>query len=163
MIYPSEKFLIYMYIWLFSFLGIVAIFSVTFLVLRKKAEVEEAPLFINKPKKKEKEKQKRPRVSEIKGDFTEKLGQRVVRYMTEVASSDQKTLVQDRINKIRNECTRLNSLNLPPANKEIISTVLLWANNFNIDRHITEMKVFKESSQIHYNPRKRDFKLRLFA
>lgn len=152
-----------MYICLFSFLGVVAIFSVTFFVLRKKSEtIEESPLFfIRRPKKKEKP--KKAKVSEIRGDFTEKLGQRVVKYMTEVASSDQKILVQDRINRIRNECTRLNSMNLPSANKEIISTVLLWANNFDVDRHVTEMKIFKESSQIHYNPRKRDFKLRLFA
>ena len=45
------------------------------------------------------------------------------------------------------------------VNKKIISTVLLWANNFNPEKHVSEKALFNTSSQISYSPKKRDFKL----
>lgn len=93
------------------------------------------------------------------GGFAEKIGELVVLYMIEVSRSKDKTVVDDRITKIVAECERLGRKDLPAENKKIISTVLLWANQFNSERHISEMTLFNNSSQISYNHKKRDFQL----
>jgi hypothetical protein len=159
---PSEQFIIYILIGLFVFLGIVSLFSFSFLIKRRKKRN-------SVPRHKTREETKQERVREINrrrnigGEYMEKLGQKVVRYMVEISRSGDKNTVVDRKEKIIQECTRLNSLKLPAENKRIISTVLLWAKGFDAGRHSSEMKIFQHSSQIVYDPRKRDFQLRLFS
>jgi hypothetical protein len=91
--------------------------------------------------------------------MTDKLGQKIVNYMIEISVSENRALIEDRIKKIQAECERLSSQPIPKENKEIISTVALWAKQFNIDRHLREMKMLKFSTQIVYDKANNDFKL----
>ncbi len=162
MLLPSEMFLIYLLLGLIGFLGFVSLFSFTF-IFRKKRIERDLPVHKVKTRNKKRKMQIRHRESNISGNFTEKLGQKIVRYMIEIAQSGEKNYVRERTLRIIRECERLNDLDLPAENKKIISTVLLWANGFEPDRHISEMKIFQRSSQIIYDRKKRDFKLRLFG
>ncbi len=94
-------------------------------------------------------------------ELTQKLGQKVVKYMVEVAKSTNRPVLKDRIVKIRKECEHLLLKPLPDENKKIISTVLLWSKRFDIDRHITDMTVYSSSNQINYDSKNRDFKLKI--
>ncbi len=162
MLTPAETFIIYMFLGLFAFLGIIFLFSFSIVLKRRRREIDLPGYSTN-------EKINIPAMkagnygNKIGGDFREKLGEKVVRYMIDLSNSGEKKIVTDRIQKIILECNKLNSLKLPAENKRIISTVLLWAKGFDIDRHTSEIKIFQHSSQIMYDPDKRDFQLRLFG
>jgi hypothetical protein len=160
---PSEFFIIYLILGLISFLGLVSLFSFSFIFTRKKID----DVLLDYDKGKAKIIKPLPRLkhrgSNITGDFREKLGEKVVKYMIEISKSGEKSVVKDRIQKIIIECDRLNKMDIPAENKKIISTVLLWAQGFNTDRHISEIKIFQQSAQIVYNAKQRDFQLRLFG
>lgn len=162
MLYPYENFLVSLFVWLFAFLAVTAL--VIFLhFFRKKHPDDE--LFTVRNNKKPVNKTNKTVVKRPDGPdpFREKLGDLVVAYMIEVSRSDSQDLVRHRIKRIREECERLNSMKIPDENKKIISTVLIWAKKFDIDRHIAELKLFRKSTQIVYNHKKRDFKLRVQA
>ncbi len=91
--------------------------------------------------------------------MTDKLGQKIVNYLIEVSVSEEKAVIEDRIKKILAECEKLSQQPIPKENKEIISTVALWAKQFNIDRHLRDMKMLKFSTQIVYDKAHNDFKL----
>ncbi len=150
-----EKFLIYFFIYFFLFLLIAGIVVVIFFISKKDIAKTILPSVFTKSRKSKGKLESK----ELKSKFTERLGERVVQFMIEVANSENETLVKDRIQKIEKECERLNSKKIPSETKEIISTVLLWSKKFNVDRHIREMKILKRSSQITYDKRKKDFKL----
>ncbi len=163
MLTPSELFIIYLFIGLFIFLGIVFLFSFSFILKKREIEDNNLPRYSQKTVKNRRKVQAGSKASNIGGDFREKLGEKIVRYMIDISKSGEKKQVTDRIQKIIQECNNLNSLKLPAENKRIISTVLLWAKGFETDRHISEIKIFQRSSQISYDPKKRDFQLRLFG
>lgn len=160
MLYPYENFLVSLFVWLFAFLAVTGL--VIFLHFFRKKHPEEDLFTVRKrPVKREKRAtgQRLPA-----GDpFREKLGDQVVAYMIEVSRSDSQDIVRHRIKRIKEECERLNAMKIPDENKKIISTVLLWAKKFDVDRHIAELKLFRKSTQIIYNHKKRDFKLRVQA
>ncbi len=162
MLYPYEKFIIYLFIWLFSLLGILLI--ITFFVVIRKKNFDTFLLmknpfrFINKKKKKSKKLGENVNISDL---FREKLGDKIVQYMIEVSQSDNLKLVKDRIKRIQEECERLNSLRLPEESKRIISIVLIWVKHFDIERHMSEMKIFRRDTQIIYDFKKHDFQLRI--
>lgn len=162
MLTPSETFIIYLFLGLFAFLGVVFLFSFGIVLKKRRRRDPDIPDYrdvdISRPKI------RAARTGgKIGGDFREKLGEKVVRYMIDISKSGEKRVVVDRIAKIIQECNRMNSLRLPAENKRIISTVLLWARGFDIDRHTSEIKIFQQSSQIIYDPGKRDFQLRIFG
>jgi len=153
--YPHEIFFTQLMVVLVVILsaGVVIAFVYVGIFRRKREETHEAPstLFsnqapiLNKPKK--------------GSSMTDKLGQKIVNYMIEVSVSENRALIEDRIKKILAECEKLSSQPIPKENKEIISTVALWAKQFNIDRHLREMKMLKFSTQIVYDKAHNDFKL----
>ena len=149
---PTEKFIINLFIILFGFLAIVSLVTITF-IIRKKNMVDD--LAVRAPIAKKTVR----KIKSMENEYTEKLGEKVVQYMIEVAWSDNEALVKDRMEKIRKECERLNNLPMPEQNKEIISTVFIWSKRFNLKRHLTEMRVLRTSSQIIYDKKKHDFKL----
>ncbi len=160
---PPELFIIYLLLGLIAFLGIVALFSFSFFFRRNNPE-ESLPDYSKRSSATKKPQPgMRHRGSNITGDFREKLGEKVVKYMIDISKSGEKSLVKDRVQRIIIECDRLNKMNIPAENKKIISTVLLWAQGFDVDRHTSEIKIFQRSSQIAYNERQRDFQLRLFG
>jgi hypothetical protein len=159
---PSEAFIIYLFLGLFAFLGVVFLFSFGIVLKRRRKRDPDIPGYrdvdISRPKI------RAARTGgKIGGDFREKLGEKVVKYMIDISKSGEKKVIVDRVAKIIQECNRMNSLRLPAENKRIISTVLLWARGFDIDRHTSEIKIFQHSSQIIYDPGKRDFQLRIFG
>ncbi|MGC8765647.1 MAG: hypothetical protein ACP5QT_07150 [Brevinematia bacterium] len=156
MISLPEKFLIYFFLYFFLFLLFAGVVVLVFIIRRKDIS---KTTFHNIFPAVVRKKRVRTESKEIKSKFTEKLGERIVQFMIEVAHSDNEAIVRDRIQKIERECERLNSRSLPDETKEIISTVLLWSKKFNLDRHIREMKILKRSTQIAYDKKKRDFKL----
>lgn len=163
MLYPYENFLVSLFVWLFAFLAVAGL--VIFLHFFRKSRADDEPFTVRrgkKPAKKAYHAEVKPK--ETAGDeFREKLGDKVVAYMIEVSRSDNPELVQHRVKRIREECERLNSMKIPEENKKIISTVLIWAKKFDVDRHVAELKLFRKSTQIIYNHKKRDFKLRVQA
>jgi len=120
---------------------------------RRKEEVSEAPSTLLAQPAAATGRQKKG------SSMTEKLGQKIVNYMIEVSVSENRALIEDRMKKIMAECERLSSQPIPKENKEIISTVALWAKQFDIDRHLREMKMLKFSTQIVYDKANNDFKL----
>ncbi|URA10818.1 hypothetical protein [Thermospira aquatica] len=100
-----------------------------------------------------------PTKSRKGSSMTDKLGQKIVNYLIEVSVSEDKNLIEDRIKKILAECEKLSQQPLPKENKEIISTVAIWAKQFNIERHLRDMKMLKFSTQIVYDKAHNDFKL----
>jgi uncharacterized protein YneF (UPF0154 family) len=151
-----EKFLIYLFSSIFAVLALVSGILIFFFIKRKDiVEVAHKPAISRNIKRKIQKTQ----TKEISNKYKEKLGEKVVQYMIEVANSSDEKLVRDRIERIKKECERLNSLNLPAETKEIISTVLLWTKKFNVHRHLREMKLLKKSTQIRYDHNKKDFKL----
>lgn len=133
--------------------------SVVVLYFIQKKDLDKDVLPVINKKKLNKKAGSKVTKSEIKSKFTEKLGEKIVQMMIEVSYSESGALLRDRIRKIKFECEKLNTKKLPEDTKQIISTVLLWANKFNIERHVREMRILKKSSQISYNKKKRDFKL----
>jgi hypothetical protein len=93
------------------------------------------------------------------GDFSQKIGQKVVDWMIEVSRTVSREKLSDLLIKITKECNRMSTQPLPDENKRIISTVLIWSNNFDIEKHVSEMTLFHNSTQIVYDAKKRDFKL----
>lgn len=149
-----EQFATSFFFWLFLFLGVGVLLSV--FVVANRRHIKGA--FGNHPI--------RPHhvasAPQSRGsELTQKLGEKVVKYMIEVARSTQRPHLKDRIQKIEKECVRLMAKPIPEENKKIISTVLLWSRRFDVDRHITDMTVFNYSNQIAYDARNRDFKLKI--
>ncbi|MCX7882451.1 MAG: hypothetical protein N2314_04435 [Brevinematales bacterium] len=153
--YPHEIFFTQFMVVLVVFLsmGVVIAFVYVGIFRRKKSEAHEAPstLLSNET----------PSFAPSRkgSSMTDKLGQKIVNYMIEVSVSENRALIEDRIKKILAECEKLSSQPIPKENKEIISTVALWAKQFNIDRHLREMKMLKFSTQIVYDKAHNDFKL----
>jgi hypothetical protein len=151
-----------MYFWLFAFLAVVLVASL--LVLIRRWALGNPPPAVHSGRRRT---VKRPAFRAMPGRqpapprdlFREKLGDKVVQYMIDISRSVDDHFIQNRIDGIKSECERLNKLSLPEENKKIISTVLIWAKNFDSEKHISEMKLFRKSSQIVYDPQKRDFKL----
>lgn len=158
MIYPYEKFIINLFIWLFLVLGILILF--TFFIIVRKKNLDTFLVYKKKPVKNALRLKKRNKITGS-DTFKEKLGEKVVQYMIEVSQSNNPSLVKDRIKRIRDECERLGRLKLPEESKRIITSVLVWAKKFDIDRHMSEMKVYKHSTQIIYDFKKHDFQLRV--
>jgi hypothetical protein len=163
--------LVSFYFWYFVFLIFGLGISFVVLARNRKRGIENfptdgfQPIFTAKKtrkKRKPKPKSKPKFKSKSKSAMSEKLGERIVGYMIEVSRSDSKQLVQDRISRIRSECERLSTLPLPEENKRIISSVLIWSKRFNVEKHITEMTLYRHSTQIKYDAKKRDFKLMIF-
>jgi hypothetical protein len=158
---PYDKFILSFFVWLFTFLGIgIVIVSLLFLKNRGKSE---KMLFSDSGRSYNRKKTVLPayHAKEKSDIFREKLGKKVVQYMIEVATSNNLALVRDRVKKIRDECERLNSMDLPRDSKQIISSVLFWSRKIDVYRHVNEIRIFRKSSQIVYDPRKHDFKLRI--
>jgi hypothetical protein len=157
MLNPSELFLVYIFLWLFLILGTGLLVTFT-IILRHRKEPERK---LVKKIKSQQLSSKRKKEPIFRSQFAEKLGDKVVYHMIRVSRSQDLSEVRNSIAVIRGECERLNKMSLPAENKNIISTVLLWANKFDIERHMAEMKIFRRSTQIVYDPEKRDFKLRV--
>lgn len=152
--FMPEKFIFSFYFWLIIVLLVGVTFSIAVLIRRKYKKPDEVRV------------RKRPirtvgrrRISKTGSAFTEKLGEKVVRDMIEVSRSKDRNVIKQKISDITKECTRLSKLPIPRESKEIVSTVLVWAQNFDIDSHINDLTVFNHSSQIIYDHQKRDFKL----
>ena len=160
-VYPYEKFIISLFLWLIVFLVIAILITVLINYLRggdmDKAYIEETKrgLFDNSKRLKKTR-------TKTSSNFSEKLGEKIVGYLVDIANSADRALVQDRINKVRNECDRLNLMaSLPADNKRIVSTVMVWAKKFSVDRHINDFKILRRSTQIVYDAENRDFKLKI--
>lgn len=153
--YPHEIFFTQLMVILVVLLslGIMVAFVYVGIFRRKKEEEHEAPSTLLTNQSPLPTKQKKG------SSMTDKLGQKIVNYMIEVSVSENRTLIEDRIKKILAECEKLSSQPIPKENKEIISTVALWAKQFNIERHLREMKMLKFSTQIVYDKAHNDFKL----
>lgn len=160
MLYPYENFLVSLFVWLFAFLAVTGL--VIFLHFFRKKHPDEELFTVKKKPVKRTLASVKPKEA-VTDTFREKLGDKVVAYMIEVSRSDNPELVKHRVKRIREECERLNTMRIPDENKKIISTVLIWAKKFDIDRHVAELKLFRKSTQIIYNHKKRDFKLRVQA
>lgn len=159
----AEVFMINVYVWLFAFLLLGVLISVVILLFRRGVGGDGRPLIgegrssaKSRPHRKE---AARKAGLKARGGFSEKVGEKVVKYMVEVAASGDRKLVQDRIRKIQQECAALSQRPLPEENKRIISTVSIWAKKFDPDKHVGEMSLYHRSSQIVYDPKKRDFQL----
>ena len=160
--YPYETFIVLLFFWTFVFLA--STFLITFFIFLRKRSPGSA--WIPMPKfgrSQTVSRASQPRKASSAGGFSDKLGDQIVKYMVEVSASSNRSVVNDRMAKIRAECERLNSLDLPKENKQIISSVLVWAKKFNIERHLNELRLFRESSQIIYDSTRRDFKLKIGA
>jgi hypothetical protein len=116
--YVFEKVFISFYFWLIVFLVIGTAFSVAILIRRRmsgnpgrrtESHARILPRFVRKPRK-------------PKDAFSEKLGERVVGYMIDVSRTKDKSVLRDRLGKIRRECERLSREPLPPESKRIIAT-----------------------------------------
>ncbi len=149
-----EQFVTSFFFWLFLFLVAGVLLSV--FVVANRRHIKGA--FGNEPVRRG---HSQPAPRKAGSELTQKLGEKVVKYMIEVAKSTQRPFLKDRIFKIQKECERLINKPLPEENKKIISTVLLWSKRFDVDRHITDMTVFNHSNQIAYDARNRDFKLKI--
>lgn len=153
--YPHEIFFTQLMIVLVVILSVGVLFALFYvgIIQRRQENVSETPssLLSNQ----------QPHASRSKkgSSMTDKLGQKIVNYMIEVSVSENRALIEDRIKKILAECDRLSAQPIPKENKEIISTVALWAKQFNIERHLREMKMLKFSTQIVYDKAHNDFKL----
>lgn len=151
-----EKVFITGYFWLIAILVMGTALSIFVIVSRRITGVQDnrtepfirLPQFLTAKRRK-------------KDAFSEKLGERVVGYMIEIAGSKDKGLLKDRIAKIRRECERLARDPLPEETKRIINNVLFWATHFDVDRHVSEMEIYRKSTQIVYDRHTRDFKLRV--
>ncbi len=154
----SEKFLMTLFLWLFAFLGGMS-FIVALYVLRFRRKPEEYPVIRMRRVKSRQPVRSAGRSGE--DAFREKLGDRVVGWMIELSRSQDAALVRDRIRKILAECERLNAMRIPEENKKILSTVLIWARKFDAERHVSELKIYRKSTQILYDGKRRDFKLRV--
>lgn len=154
-----ESFLVNMYFWLLLALGI----GVSLIALRFLGHILlGAPIHYSKKVDhtfSEKRQESSYRAS--KSGFSEKVGEKVVKYLIDVTRSMDPNLLRSRIEAIRKECMLLNKKSLPPENKKIISSVLYWSRKFDIERHVFEMKTYQTSSQISYDPRKKDFQLKV--
>lgn len=155
-----EEFIIFFYLGLFALLGLGICISLI-VIIRRRALGSLFSLDFLRGTILDMSKPLIPENAPKKAGISEKLGERVVRMMVDVASSDKRDVVKDRIMRIRAECERLNTLNLPEENKRIISSVLIWAKRFDVDRHMNEMKIYRHSTQIVYDAENRDFKLRV--
>lgn len=152
--YVFEKVFISFYFWLILFLVAGTALSVGILIRRRMsgnterraAQPARPPRFKRKPRK-------------PKDAFSEKLGEKVVNYMIDVARSKDRSVLRDRLQKIRRECERLSRDPLPPETKRIIGNVLFWSTHFDVDKHVDEMEIYHNSTQINYNHKTRDFKL----
>ena len=151
-----EQFITSLYFWLFVFLIIGVVFSSV--VVANKRHAEE---IFGKPSKRKSG--KRITRQRSNSELSQKLGEKVVRYMIEVAHSVSRPALKDRIARIKKECESLMLKPLPEENKKIISTVLLWSKRFNIDKHITDLTVYHHSGQITYDDKRRDFKLKIIG
>ncbi len=149
-----EKVFVNAYFWMIVFLVLATTFSVVALIHRRLtgAEDRDPQPAVRKPAVRRKKRQK-------KDLFSEKLGEKVVGYMIEVSRSKDKTLLRDRLTKIRRECERLSREPLPEEARRIIMNVLYWSTHFDVDKHVSEMEIYRNSTQINYNDRTRDFKL----
>jgi hypothetical protein len=165
MLLASESFMISLFVWLFSFLGVTGLVIFTYLIRKKrnKEPVTISRRHTGKTVKKHVRHAAAKHSGSIGDAFREQLGDKVVAYMIEVARSDNTELVTHRVKRIKEECERLNSMKIPEENKKIISTVMIWARKFDVDRHVAELKLFRKSTQIIYDHKKRDFKLRVQA
>ena len=150
-----------MYFWLIALLIVgSAILSLWIFLKRRRAVATQRSEATNLPEKGfRRAKAVRRASTEVGNTMAQKLGDRVVMWMIDITRSRSKAQVAERIGKIREECTRLNNQNLPADNKKIISSVLLWSNNFNVDLHVSEMTLYNRSTQIVYNLKKHDFQL----
>lgn len=157
MLNSTELFLIYLFLWLFIFLGSGLMITVSIIMRGKKKKITNAKVAVKKRKIFAREKNP----GENATNFSDMLGNTVVYHMIHVSRSQDLKVVKSSIAVIKSECERLNQTRLPEKNKKIISTVLLWANKFDIERHLAEMKIFRHSTQIVYDASKRDFKLRV--
>jgi len=151
-----EQFITSLYFWLFVFLIIGVLFSSIIVANRRHVEA-----IFGKPKRKKEMANTQKR--KTNSDLSQKLGEKVVRYMIEVTHSVSRPALKDRIARIKKECENLMLKPLPEENKKIISTVLLWAKRFNIDKHITDLTVYHSSGQITYDDKRRDFKLKIIG
>ena len=163
----TEQFLNQFFIWLFIGLGLGTGVTISFILWKHKAE----PPVSRTVKRGTKQNaashktvkplsKKASAAGEVrKSSFEEKLGQLVVNSMIIISHSEDIEEVNKYLMIIRGECERLNGMKLPEENKKIISTVFLWANRFDAERHVGELKLFRKSSQIQYDSAKRDFKL----
>lgn len=150
--YPHEIFFTQLMVVLVIVLssGVIIAFLYVGIFGKKKTEIEETPATLSS----------QSYVPPKKGSsMTDKLGQKIVNYMIEVSVSENRALIEDRIKKIIAECEKLSTQPIPKENKEIISTVAIWAKQFNIERHLREMKMLKFSTQIVYDKARNDFKL----
>jgi hypothetical protein len=158
-LFPYVQIIIQMLLWLIVFLVVVLLIMLLIRWLRGPnfggAVIEEtgSGLFDRK---------KRVTRTRAASGFAEKLGEKIVGWLVDIAKTNDRTLLNDRLNRIRNECNRLSVLaTLPKENKQIVSTVMLWAKKFNIERHLNDMRLLKYSTQIIYDPVNRDFKLKV--
>ena len=146
------------YFWLIVLLLIAAIPAIAIMVIRRKQAdtgVKSRPFKLGNLFK-------FPKFGQNKkpgGNFAEKIGEKVVNWMIDVSRTLDRVKLRELLSKITKECNRLSGLPLPDENKRIISTVLIWSTNFDIEKHVNEMTLFHNSTQIVYDPKKRDFKL----
>ncbi|OHD55810.1 MAG: hypothetical protein A2Y33_14340 [Spirochaetes bacterium GWF1_51_8] len=153
-----EQFVATFYFWLLVGLLAASIPVIAIMVLRKK---ESAPASKSAPFRLG-DIFKMPKFGRAKksgGNFAEKIGEKVVSWMIEVSRTLDRVKLRELLSKITKECNRLSGEPLPDENKRIISTVLIWSNNFDIEKHVNEMTLFHNSTQIVYDSKKRDFKL----
>ena len=151
-----EQLIATFYFWLIVGLLAASIPVIAIMVLRKKESASKSAPFrfgdlFKIPKF--------GRTKKSGGNFAEKIGEKVVSWMIEVSRTLDRVKLRELLSKITKECNRLSGEALPDENKRIISTVLIWSNNFDIEKHVNEMTLFHNSTQIVYDSKKRDFKL----
>ncbi len=156
---PYESFVINAYFWLL----ILLIVGVSLIALKFLGQ-----LFLGIPLQSKtdhtiRESRRQISYESSKSIFSEKVGEKVVRYMIDISRSTDPKLLRARVEAIRKECVHLNKEPLPPENKKIISSVLYWSRRFDVDRHIYEMKAYQTSSQIQYDVHRRDFQLKVIT
>ncbi|NPV00315.1 MAG: hypothetical protein HPY53_02930 [Brevinematales bacterium] len=155
------------YFWLITALVVAAVPTIAIMVARRGKTPKFPPVKPSRKRKQSKAKGfhfadlfPKPGGGKKKGgSFSEKIGQQVVDWMIDVSRSVSREKLRELLSKITKECNRLSALPLPDENKRIISTVLIWSNNFDIEKHVNEMTLFHNSTQIVYDSQKRDFKL----
>lgn len=158
-LFPYVKVIVQMFLWLTVFLVIALLIT---LLVRWLRGPDFGSAYIEETKSGLFDKKKRVSRSRAASGFAEKLGEKIVGWLVDVSNAPDRATVIDRLTKIKNECNRLNVLGtLPKENKQIVSTVMLWAKKFNVERHINDMRLLKHSTQIVYDPNNRDFKLKV--